>query len=435
MKTLLALTLASLASSSLLLVGCSSETKGDEPPPIETVKSSLARNTTPTLSAPELAAFESGEAAFALDLYKKTIALPDSADKDVLLSPHSVSTALAMTYAGSKGETKAEMKKALHFDLDDDRLHTAFNYLDLALESRGKGQPGKDGKPFRLKVTNTLWGQKGVTFQSPFLDRLAVDYGAGMNVLDFGQNVAAANTINRWVEFQTEDRIKDLVPADVLSSLTRLVLVNAVYFNAGWQTKFTEGATTPAPFTKTDGSTIDVDMMHGGGKLPYFSGDGFEAVELPYEGNEVSMLVIAPTKGSFATFESSLTGAGVLDILAGLQTKAVDLSFPKHKVESSFSLVKPLKALGMERAFGAADFTGIIADADLAITEILHKTFAAVDENGTEAAAATAVIVNETSAQPGDPVKMTVDRPFFTAIVDKQTKTILFFGRVLQPKS
>ena len=294
------------------------------------MRSAQQRNTTPTLSSSELETLVSSQADFAVDLYQAVRKQSDNADKDVFLSPHSVSIALGMTYAGARGDTAGEMKKALHFNLPDDRLHTAFDYLDLQLESRGKEAKGKDGEPFRLNLTNSIWGQKGTKFETPFLDNLAVNYGAGLNVVDFIRATEKSRaTINGWVEDKTEKRIKDILPEGVVSQDTRLVLVNAVYFNAAWASKFDPNATKEAPFTKADGSTVQVSMMNRSTSRPYVKGDGYEAVEMPYDGNELSMLVIAPTAGSFGAFESSLTGGKLLAILDALETKEVSLALPE----------------------------------------------------------------------------------------------------------
>ncbi|HVJ94984.1 MAG TPA: serpin family protein [Labilithrix sp.] len=420
----------------LALAGCSEESSNGDNVQVETVRSAQRRDTAPALSSSEADTLATGQAGFAVDVLKAVANLPDRENADVFLSPHSISVALGMTYAGARGETASEMKKALHFDLPDDRIHTGFNYLDLALSSRGKNAKGRDAQPFRLNASNSIWIQKGTSFEPRFLDTLAVNYGAGINLLDFeNDSDNSRHTINRWVEEKTEDRIKDLLPKEVITPATRSVLVNAVYFNAAWAQKFSEGATAPAPFTKVDGSTTQVAMMHGGGNYPYAKGDGYEAIELPYDGDELSMLVIAPTSGTYRSFESALTGGKVLDILAGLSTRRVKLSFPKVKMEAALSLKESLEALGMKKAFtDAADFSGMSSTIHLVLTDVVHKTFLALDENGTEAAAATAVVARETSA-PLDDVEMSVDRPFITAIVDRQTKTLVFLGRILEPKS
>lgn len=419
------------------LTACSTPA-ADDKPQIETVRSSLARDTAPALSPTELDTLATDQADFAVDLYRAVASSPDYTDKDVFLSPHSVSAALVMTYAGARTQTKAEMKKALHLGLADDRLHRGFNHLDLALASRGQGATAADGKAFRLRIANAIWGQKNYTFETPFLDTLAVNYGAGLNVVDFKTAAEPARLlINGWVEEKTENRIKNLIPEGVLNDLTRMVLVNAVYFNAAWGKKFDKSSTGLAPFAKLDGSETQVSMMNAELTAAHTKDAAFEAIELPYDGGEVSMLVIAPTKGSFAAFESSLTGGRVLDVLAGLRTKPVQLSFPKAKLDAAFSLRKPLESLGMKAAFlDDADFSGIATSEPLQISAVLHQTFLAIDENGTEAAAATAAAVGgRTSApEPVEVVKMSVDRPYVIAIVDRQTKALLFLGRILQPK-
>jgi serpin B len=428
------LNIALLAATGLasFAVGCSSSDDA-KPANVETVRSAQQRDTHPTLSPGELDTLAKGEADFAVDIFK-TVSKA-SAD-NVFLSPHSISIALGMTYAGARGDTAAEMKSALHFDLPSDRVHTGFDYLDLELASRGANATGKDGKPFRLNVSNSIWGQKGADFQPAFLDTLAVNYGAGMNVVDFERETEKSRvTINQWVESKTEHRIKDLLQPGVVDASTRAVLVNAVYFNAAWKHKFTEASTAASLFTKVDGSSAQAMMMHAYDEgFSYASGDGFEAVEMPYDGDELSMVAILPKAGTYATFETALTGSKALSILAGLAPRAVNLSFPKLKLEAEFSLVAPLEALGMKKAFGDADFSGISTSMDLSISDVVHKTFLDLDENGTEAAAATAVEMRD-SAAPIDIVNVSFDRPFIVSIVDKKTKTLVFLGRILEPKA
>lgn len=402
--------------------------------PIGVVRSAQQRNMEPELEPTELERLTKSQANLAVDLYQAVRKRPESAEQNLFLSPHSVSIALAMTYAGARGSTAGEMKNALHFDLPDERLHTAFDYLDLQLASRGTRTEAKDEQPFRLDVSSSLWGQSGTPFEEPFLDTLAVNYGAGLNLVDFVRATEKSRqTINGWVEKETERRIKDILPQGSVDSDTRLVLVNAIYFKASWATKFDPEGTAEASFTKIDGTKVPVSMMSTRAvSRPYLREGGFEAVEMPYVGDELSMLVVVPT-GSFADFEASLTGEKVLDILGRLQPREVDLGFPKLKVESAMSLKAPLQSLGMNQAFDrSADFSGMSTAEKLRISDVLHKTFLQIDEKGTEAAAATAVTVVLTSL-PTDVITMKVDRPFFVAIVDRATKTLVFFGRILEP--
>lgn len=421
------------------VVACSTSTTtspSDGKTPVETVRSSLARETTPLLTPVELDTLASDEASFAVDLYHAVSAAPENAGRNVFISPHSVSAALAMTYAGAHGDTRDEMKKALHFGLPDDRLHRGFDYLDLALNSRQHGQ-GKDGRLFTLRIANSVWSQKSYAFQAPFLDTLAVDYGAGVNVVDFTRAPNDARvTINGWASDNTDGRIRDLMPDGSIDALTRLVLVNAVYFSAAWQTKFTDGATAPAAFTTLDASVVQTSMMHAEIDAGYVKGDGYEAIELPYDGGDTALLVIAPTTGSFASFDAALTGAKVLDVLEGLRSTPVELSFPKAKLTGSYPLKAPLESLGMKAAFDGGDFSGISTSDRLAIGGVFHQTSLDLDEGGTEAAAATGVEVGLVSSEslPVHFVPMTVDRPYVIAIVDRATKTLLFMGRIVDPR-
>jgi serpin B len=394
-------------------------------------RSSLARVEAPAAGAEALASLTQGNTEFALDLYQQLRAEPGN----LFYSPYSISIALAMTYAGAEGETEAEIARSLHYLLPEPALHEAFNALDQELAARGEGARGKDGEGFRLNIANSLWGQEGHGFRPEFLDTLALNYGAGLELADFARDPEGSRTrINDWVEEQTEDRIKDLIPEGVIDSLTRLVLANAVYFNAAWQHPFEEAATSPAPFHLLDGSETAVDMMrqtesHRYGRVP-----GAQAVELLYDGRQLSMVVILPDEGEFERFEEGLDSATMEQVLASLKPARVDLSLPKFEFEAEFALKDALQALGMPAAFGdQADFSGIDGSRDLRIAEVVHKAFVAVDEAGTEAAAATAVIVATRAMLPEDVVTVTVDRPFLFLIRDNATGTVLFLGRVLRP--
>lgn len=393
---------------------------------MEVARSPLARDTRPTVSEDDRATFAADQASFATELLHAVVAA--APEDDVFVSPHSVSSALAMTYAGARGETAAEMRKALHFTLPDERLHAAFNATDLALDARS-------GDGVSIHVLNALFGQKGYAFHAPFLDTLAVSYGAGMNLLDFrSEPEPARSTINRWVKQETNDKIKDLLPEQSIESTTRLVLVNAVHIDADWATPFKEEATSPATFTKLDGQTATVSMMRQTSSFAYAKGDGYQAVALPYEGGALEMLVVLPAEGTFRAFESALTGDKLGAIVDSLSPEPVVLSLPKVKLESSVKLKPALQSLGMNLAFSDADFTGI-ADGALKISNAFHKTYVAIDEEGTEAAAASAVVIGRKGADmPEEQAVMTIDRPYIAALMDKPTHTILFLGRIVAPK-
>jgi serpin B len=286
-------------------------------------------------------------------------------------------------------------------------------------------------------VANAIWGQEGYEFLPEFLDLLAEQYGAGLRTLDFGQDPeGAAETINNWVSEQTEGKIENLISPGLLNAMVRLVLTNAIYFNGNWAFQFEEEFTKDEPFTLLDGSTVTVPMMSQTESFLYAEGDGYQALAMPYLGAPVSMLFVLPAEGQFAEIEGMFS-TGLLDgISADLVNQPVELTVPKFTFESEFNLSQTLADMGMPSAFGGeADFSGMTGDRDLFISDVVHKAFVAVDEEGTEAAAATAVIMAEMAAAPmEDAVIMRLDRPFLFLIRDDDTGTILFAGRVLNPE-
>jgi serpin B len=326
------------------------------------------------------------------------------------------------------------MAETLKFLLPQDELHPSFNSLDILLGQRGEGAQGKDEEGFRLNIVNAIWGQKDYKFLDEFLDVLAENYGAGLRILDFiNQTEESRVTINDWVSDQTEGRIKDLIPPGVITALTRLVLTNAIYFNAAWEYPFDENATHDGPFYLLDGTEVTVPMMGQTESFRYAEGDGYQAVELPYDGRELSMVILLPEEGQFETFEGSLDASLVDAIIGDLKSQEVALTMPKFEFESEFGLKDTLSAMGMPIAFtDAADFSGMTGGKDLQIAEVIHKAFVSVDEAGTEAAAATAVVM-ELTAMPEEPVEITVNHPFIFLIRDIETGTILFIGRVVNP--
>jgi serpin B len=409
--------------SALILSGCSqiSAEAG-------VVASDLPRDTSPSVSDDDVMALADGNRAFALDLYR---ALLEEEDGNLFYSPYSISAALAMTYAGARNVTEKEMAEVLHFTLPQDRLHPAFNALDLLLTRRGTS--GDEDDDFQLNIANALWGQKGYEFLSEFLDVLAENYGAGLRVLDFGRDPEKARQIiNDWVYEKTEEKIKDLLPEGIIDAATRLVLTNAIYFNAKWRLPFEESQTSDGVFHLLDGSQATVPFMTQTASFRYAGGDGYQVVELPYVGDELAMDIFLPSQGNFEVFERALTAERVGEILEDLESSSVILTMPKFEYESDFSLRDVLIDMGMPSAFGNnADFSGMDGTKNLAIEDVVHKAFVSVDEAGTEAAAATAVIMVE-SATVGT-VEMSMDRPFIFLIRDFQTDTILFLGRVVNP--
>jgi len=393
------------------------------------LQSDKPRITSPAVDKTDLTTLVEGNSEFAFNLYR----VLRNSDGNLFYSPYSISLALAMTYAGARSNTENQMADALRFLLTQNRLHAAFNGLDLELASRGEGAKGKDEEGFRLHIVNAIWGQKDFQFLSEYLDLLAENYGAGLRILDFMQEPEQSRlTINDWVSEQTEERIKDLIPQGAIDELTRLVLTNAIYFNAAWQYPFDEDATEEGDFFLLNGGKVRIPMMKQTESFGYTEGDGYQAVELPYDGRELSMVILLPEQGKFASFEESLSRQLVDSIIQEISDWQVTLSMPKFEYESSFGLKQALNTLGMQDAFipDDADFSGMDGKRDLFIQDVLHKAFVSVDEAGTEAAAATAVIVGTTSV-PANQIELKIDRPFIYLIRDIETGTILFIGRVL----
>jgi len=377
----------------------------------------------------DLAEVAAGNNRFALDLYAKLAA--GRKGKNLFFSPNSISTALAMTRAGARGNTAKEMDKVLHFTLAQDKLNPAFKELLAALDA----DPKKKG--FELAVANRLWGQQGYNFLPGFLATTRDSYGAGLEALDFkGATEAARRTINAWVEKKTKDKIKELLKQGVLSPDMRLVLTNAIYFKGDWASQFKKDRTRDGVFTVKAGETVKVPMMHQTEKFRYRAGKGFQALGLPYAGDELSMVIFLPTKADgLAALEKSLTAENLDQYLPARWKRKVVVSIPKFTMTSEFSLKETLSAMGMKDAFagGKADFSGMDGSRGLFIGAVIHKAFVDVNEEGTEAAAATAVVVGVTS-MPAPPPVFRADRPFLFMIRDDRTGSILFMGRVMNPK-
>ena len=405
------------------VAACSQQVSAD------VLKSDKPRVTSPAVNQTDMTTLVAGNSAFALDLYQ---ALKDTGG-NLFYSPYSISEALAMTYGGARGETAKQMAGTLHFQLSQSQLHPAFNSLDLELAKRGQGAKGQDEKGFRLHVVNAIWGQQGFSFLPDYLDLLAQNYGAGLRLLDFIKATEQSRqTINQWVSDQTEAKIKDLLPPDSIDSATRLVLTNAIYFNAAWAYAFKPDSTVDGKFSLLDGNQVNVRLMTQTESYGYAKGDSYQAVELPYDGRELSMVILMPQADKFKSFETGLSTRQLSDTLKSIRYQQVELSMPRFKVESEFSLKNELSAMGMPAAFNNADFSGMDGRTDLEIADVVHKAYVSVDEAGTEAAAATGVIMRLT-AMPAEPVKVTIDHPFIFLIRDIKTGAILFIGRILDP--
>ena len=401
------------------------------PVSFQMAKSDESRITAPDVTDNQLSTLVSGNNTFAFNLYHH---LTKNNTGNMFYSPYSISTALAMTYAGANGDTGTQMSKALDFALPQAQLHPAFNDLALQLANRGQGAIGTNGKSFSLSIANALWCQKDYNFQPSFLDTLAQNYGAGVNLLDFINSPEPSRvTINNWVSNETNNKIQDLIPDGAITPYTGLVLTNAIYFDAAWQYPFSGDKTSNGTFNLLDGSTVSVPMMNNEASYSYAKGNGYQAVELPYSGDQIAMDIIMPDAGNFTAFESGMTADSVSGIINNLQVKSLSLTMPKFNFDSSFSLKDVLSALGMPIAFSdQADFSGMTGQKDLNISDVVHKAYVAVNEQGTEAAAATGVIMSGMAMMQNT---LTIDQPFIFLIRDIQTGAILFVGRVLNPSA
>ena len=366
-----------------------------------------------------------GNTQFALDLYRAQRETPGN----LIFSPYSISVALAMTYAGARGQTAAQMARTLHFDLDPQQLHPAFAALEARLSE--VGQQGA----VQLRVANRLWPQQGCEFLEAYLALVKQFYAAPVTLVDYRNPEAARRTINAWVEEKTECKIVDLIPPGILDVLTRLVLTNAIYFKGRWASPFDKGLTRAARFWVTPRTQVQAQMMaqkHGFG---YAEFDGVQALELPYAGHDVSMIVLLPReRDGLAALEGALTAESLRRWTRDLWEREVEVFLPAFDVTFAIRLNDALKSLGMVDAFSdaRADFSGMDGSRSLYIAAVLHKAFVKVNEEGAEAAAATAVVLGRSAPLP--PPLFRADHPFLFLIRENRTGSMLFLGRVVNPE-
>lgn len=427
MKKHLHMFFALVVAASLLLSACG-------PRGGEVAASNSQRVTDPDATSAELDELVAGDNAFAFDLYQAVRA----SDSNLVYSPYSISLAFAMAYAGARGETASQMAATLHYTLPEAQFHSALNALDLDIARRPDQAADVDEEErFDLTIANSLWGQQDWPFLPAYLDLLAVNYGAGMRLVEF-ENApeSARRQINAWVSDQTKKRIKDIIPPGLIDPATRLVLANAIYFKATWEHEFDADLTEDEPFYLLNGTTVSVSMMSQEHQqtFSYAVGEGWQAIALPYKGGLTEMVVIVPDAGTFESFESALIAERYGEILSVMEPQMVILSMPKFTFETQYGLSDTLIQMGMQDAFdpARADFSGIDGQRFLYIGDALHKAFIAVDEKGTEAAAATVVIIGMGAIMPQG-IVLTIDRPFLFFIRDVPTGSILFLGRVVNP--
>lgn len=396
--------------------------------------------TEPAIDDDLLAEQVRGNVAFGLALLERL--RTDTGDENIFVSPYSVSIALAMTFAGARGETATELAEALRYELEGDALHGAFGSLETEFERRNADgedvayatddENDDDAFGYQLSSANALWPDEGLALAPEFQAVLTDHYGAGEHAVDFaGDPEAARREINDWVDAETEGRIEDLLPEGSVTGATRLVLTNAVYFLAPWLHDFDPSRTEPGTFRSLDGTETALEMMNQQLELSYAEVEGHKLLELPYANDATSMVVILPADGEFEAFEAAFSVDRLAIMLEETFQPQVDVTLPRFDLESEFDLVSTLQELGVERAFGSgADFSGMLeGENGLFVDQIRHKSFVSVDEEGTEAAAATAV--GMPVSEPPDRVEFTVDRPFLFYIRDRPTESPLFVGRVV----
>lgn len=420
------LALLSTPAVAQLLQACGS----DEPtsgtttlPPAAEARSSLAR----VAVGPEQAlraAFSVN--AFGDDLYRRLLAADPTGN--LVFSPASIGVALAMTAAGARGTTLDEMLTVLHVT-DPQAIHRSMNALTASLDERTRSEVDPDGneQTTRLTIANSLWGQHDLTFTQAFLDLLASEYGAGMHLVDYvADTEGARRAINAWVDAATEDRIPELLAQGVLTTDSRLTLVNAIYLKAQWENAFPEGATTDEPFTTASGATVSVPMMHVTESFLYAEQQGWRAVEVPYVFRDLVLTMVMP--------DDPATLVPLDEVMPWFERREVQLGMPRFDIETAVELGPLLREMGMPTAFSdQADFGGMSEDVALQIAAVVHQANITTDEKGTEAAAATAVVMRPTSAPVDEPVTLTLDRPFTFALRDRPTGAVLFLGRVADP--
>jgi serpin B len=368
---------------------------------------------------------------FGFDLYAELVK-----DGNLAVSPASITLALAMTYGGARGETAKQMQKTMHLGAGPDQVMAQAGQLESALTAQGR--------PLTLRIANRLFGEKSYGFEKPYLDNTKKFFGAPLEAVDFvGGAEGVRKHINSWVLEKTEKRIKDLIPPRGVDADTRLVLVNAIYFLADWLEPFEKAATRPQPFTLASGAKKDVPMMHRQAPLRSAEVDGVKLAELPYKGRDASMLFIVPNQANgLPALEKKLDADTLEKWLSALTTQQASIAIPKLEIEPAraLQLRKPLEALGMVEPLdrNKADFTAIANPPKpsdrLFIGDVFHKAFVKVDEKGTEAAAATAVVMPRGAGMPmKPPFQLVADRPFLFLIRDHASGLVLFIGRVTDP--
>jgi len=349
---------------------------------------------------------------------------------NIFMSPYSIFVAVSMAYEGANGNTHQEMKDVLNIPQNDSAIEASFGKIHNLLNQNQDG--------YKINTANAFWANKNYEFLDEYLNLLERYYIAEANNLDFSNNVEAAETINSWVEEQTNGKIKDLIQSSSLSELTKLVLTNAIYFKGDWQKQFNTDDTYEEDFNLSNGNKVKVDMMKFTGDEAYFNytdTEKLKILELPYSGNDLSMLLILPKENDIESVETMINPDNLDEWRNNLSEQRVNIYIPKFEFETKYSLNSALQTMGINDAFtpGEANFSGMDGTDDLFISEVVHKAYVKVDEEGTEAAAATGVVVGITSINEQDIEEFKADHPFIFMIQHKETGSVLFLGKVMNP--
>ncbi len=392
---------------------------------LATTSSKLSR-LSPSIEQNSTTALVDGLNTFAFDMYSGL--QKEYQGQNIFFSPISISTALAMLYPGARGDTKSEMSTALHFTMPDTELLSTFNVLDASLNQQSEN--------YIFKEVNALWPDATFKIKTDYLDAIMQNFGAGLYPLDFLHHHEESRlTINKWVEENTNRKIVDLLKEGDIIPDTRLVLTNAVYFNAQWVDEFEESSTTKSPFYVKDGSSVTVPMMSQISYFNYGESNDAKIIELLYSDYNTSMLIVMPNEGSWESFTNSFNLSLYNSMIKQMSSKNIELYMPKYKFKTPpYSLKRSLSVLGMKKAFeDSADFKNI-ADEFIKVGDVLHKAFISVDEKGTEAAAATAITMIDTAIMmPEDVMTLRIERPFILFIRNRVSGQILFMGEILNP--
>lgn len=396
------------------------------------IRANAARIISPAVTEQEIEGLVNGSSDFSADLYRK---ISGDIDQNFVFSPFSISLGFSMVYAGAQGGTEAQLMEVFHY-LAQEEHHQLLNALDQQLSSLSKVNQAaeNEGAPFQLVIANAVWGQQGMPFKESYLNVLAQQYGAGLQAVDFTQQPGqVTNIINSWIANQTEGRIENLLSSEAISSKTRLVLTNAIYFKGSWATPFNASETELGTFTLNDGRTVQVPMMRRDPlRTTYIENADFQAIQLPYVGDDVYMLIILPHEGKFESVEQQLSSDFFVDTVRFMTVHDIALSMPRFAIETNLPLAAYLKEMGVVDAFNEtkANFSGIFDQSNLFVSDAFHQSIILVDEQGTEATAATVAAMTLNALER---TEMMIDRPFVFAIIDRETDTVLFLGRVVNP--